>query len=80
MRTRAQDGVEERGAVRGVRPDGRSELLVNLENSGGHCLPLAAIVDVHDEKIAIDLKLLQLPVRCAVAHAHEAEAPGRCAA
>jgi hypothetical protein len=34
------DADEEFGAVRDVCPDGRDELLVNIENGGDHCIPL----------------------------------------
>ena len=49
-----RDGGEEFGAVRGVCPAGRLELLVNVENGGDHCIPLDAIVDVHSEKVIVD--------------------------
>jgi hypothetical protein len=72
----ATDGDEEFGAVRDVCPGGRAELLVNIENAGDHCIPLRAIVDVHDEKVIVDVKLLPPDVRGAVQHAHDREAPG----
>lgn len=72
----AQDGDEEFGAVRDVCPDGRSELLVNVENGGDHCIPLSSIVDVHDEKVIVDVGRLPPSVQDAVAHAHDAEVPG----
>ena len=72
----AQDGDEEFGAVRDVCPGGRNELLVNVENGGDHCIPLDAIIDVHDEKVIVDLAQLPAPVQGAIAHAHDAEVPG----
>lgn len=72
----SQDGEEEFGAVRDVCPGGRQEFLVNIENGGDHCLPLDAIVDVHDEKVVVDLKRVPEPIRRAIAHAHDAESPG----
>lgn len=72
----AEGGDEEFGAVRDVCPGGRTELLVNIENGGDHCIPLGSILDVHDEKVIVDVKALPAPVRAAVAHAHDAEVPG----
>jgi len=71
-----QDGGEEFGAVRGVCPGGRPELLSDIENGGDHCIPLAAIVDVHSEKVVVGASRLVLEVRYAIAHAHDAERPG----
>ncbi len=71
-----RDGDEEFGAVRDVCPDGRSELLVNIENGGDHCIPLSSIVDVHDQKVVVDVERLPASVQAAVAHAHDAEEPG----
>lgn len=71
-----EGGDEEFGAVRDVCPEGRDELLVNVENGGDHCVPLDAIVDVHDEKVIVDLTRLPATLRGAVAHAHDAERPG----
>jgi hypothetical protein len=72
----ARDGDAAFGAVREVCPDGRRELLVNVENAGDHRLPLEAIADVHDGKVIVDLSRLSLALRFAVAHAHDAEQPG----
>ncbi len=72
----AQGGEEEFGAVRDVCPGGRNELLVNVENGGDYCIPLEAIVDVHDEKVIIDVARLPAAVQGTISHAHDAEAPG----
>ena len=72
----ARDGGEEFGAVREVSPGGRKELLVNIENGGDHRIPFVAIVDVHDEKVVIDLARVDPVVRWAAAHAHDAEIAG----
>jgi len=72
----ARDGGEEFGAVRDVCPEGRLELLVNIENGGDHCIPLDAVVDVHSEKVIVDVARLAPAVRLAIAHAHDAERPG----
>jgi hypothetical protein len=70
------DGGEEIGAVREICPAERPELLVHIENSGDHCIPLDAIVDVHSEKVIVDPTRLAPEVRSAIAHAHDAERPG----
>jgi hypothetical protein len=72
----AKGGDEEFGAVRDVCPGGRNELLVNVENGGDHCVPLEAIVDVHDEKVIVDVAKLPDALRRSVAHAHDSEVPG----
>jgi hypothetical protein len=71
-----RDGGAEIGAVREVCPADRPELLVYVENSGDHCIPLDAIVDVHSEKVIVDPARLSPEVRSAIAHAHDAERPG----
>ncbi len=71
-----RDGGEEFGAVRGVCPGGRLELLVNIENGGDHCIPLDAVVEVHSEKVIVDARQLEPAVRRAIGHAHDAERPG----
>jgi hypothetical protein len=72
----AHDGDEVFGAVRDVCPGGRDEILVNIENGGDHCLSLDAIVDVHDEKVIVDLARLPEAMRRLIARAHDAEVPG----
>ncbi len=70
------DGGDEFGAVRDVCPEGRDELLVYVENSGDQCIPLAAVVDVQEEKVIVDVRRLAPEVQAAIQHAHDAEAPG----
>jgi hypothetical protein len=72
----ADGGDEEFGAIREVCPGGRNEFLVNIENGGDHCLPLDAILDVHDEKVIVDVKRLPADTRRLIGHAHDAEEPG----
>ncbi len=72
----AKGGAEEFGAVRDVCPAGRMELLVNVENGGDHCIPLDAVLDVHDEKVIIDVARLPDGLRYTIAHAHDREVPG----
>ncbi|HZY05659.1 MAG TPA: hypothetical protein VFF02_19390 [Anaeromyxobacteraceae bacterium] len=72
----AQGGAEEFGAVRDVCPGGRQELLVNVENGGDHCIPLEAIVDVHDGKVVVDVARLPAVLQGTISRAHDAEVPG----
>jgi hypothetical protein len=72
----AEGGSEEFGAVRDVSPDGRNELLISVENGGDQWIPIDAIVDVHDEKVIVDLARLPERLRSAVARAHDAEVGG----
>ena len=72
----AHDGETTFGAVRNVCPGGRDEILVNIENSGDQCLPLDTIVDVHDEKVIVDVTRLPEETQRLIAHAHDAEVPG----
>ena len=72
----AHDGDTTFGAVRDVCPGGRDEILVNIENGGDRCLPLDSIVDVHDEKVIVDLSRLPHDTQQLIEHAHDAEVPG----
>jgi hypothetical protein len=72
----AQEGASTFGAIRDVCPGGRNELLVNIQNGGDHCIPLDAVLDVHDEKVIVDLARLPGDIRRLVAHARDAEVPG----
>ena len=72
----AQGGEEEFGAIRDVCPGGRDEFLVNIENGGDHCIPLDAIIDVHDEKVIVDVARLPDATRRLIKHAHDSEVPG----
>jgi len=54
----AEGGEEEFGAIRDVCPGGTDEFLVNIENGGDPCLPLDAIIDVHDDKVIVDVARL----------------------
>ena len=72
----AKGGEEEFGAIRDVCPGGRDEFLVNIENGGDHCLPISAIVDVHDEKVIVDVAGLPESIRRLIKHAHDAEQQG----
>jgi hypothetical protein len=69
-------GAEEFGAVRDVCPGGRQDLLINIENGGDHLIPLASILEVHDEKVIVDVARLPDALRTLIAHAHDAEQRG----
>ena len=71
----ADDGGEEFGAVRAVRPGGRAELVIYVENAGEFIVPLAAVKSVHSQKVILDLKQLDRRLREAIRHAHEGEDP-----
>lgn len=73
----ANSGEEEFGAVRSVCPGGRGELLVNIENGGDHCVPVDAILDVHDEKVIVDVARLPASLRATISRAHDAEVRGQ---
>lgn len=63
------------GAVRQVRPHGRSELVVYVENAGDFTIPLAAVRAVHSQKVIVDCDKLGDRLRRAIGHAHDAEDP-----
>ena len=65
--------TEEFGAVREVLPGGRPEIVVDIENSGDHAIPLSAVTAVTEQKVMVDLRRLPEAVREAVKHAHDAE-------
>ena len=62
------------GAVREVHADSR-ELVVNIENGGDFTLPAAAIRDVHEGKVILDVDHLPQDMRRALEHPHDAEDP-----
>ena len=62
-------------AVRQVRPHGRSELVVYVENAGDFRIPLDAINAVHAQKVIVDCGKLDHRLRKAIGHAHDAEDP-----
>jgi hypothetical protein len=63
------------GAVRQVRPHGRPELVVYVENAGDFAIPLSAITAVHSQKVIVDCDKLDGRLRRAIGHAHDAEDP-----
>ncbi|HEY3637909.1 MAG TPA: hypothetical protein VGK90_07120 [Rhizomicrobium sp.] len=69
------DGEVAFAAVREVRPGGRPEIIIYVENAGDFVVPLSAVRDVHDEKVVLDGAKLGRDLRQAIGHAHEAEDP-----
>ena len=63
------------GAVRQVAPHGRAEIVVYVENSGDYAVPLSAVSAVHAQKVIVDPAKLELRLRRAIGHAHDAEDP-----
>jgi hypothetical protein len=63
------------GAVRQVRPHGRPELVVYVENAGDFTIAFAAIKAIHSQKVIVDCDKLDHRLRRAIGHAHDAEDP-----
>jgi hypothetical protein len=63
------------GAVRDVRPHGRAELIVYVDNAGDFTIPLTAIAAVHSQKVIVDCAKLDHKLRKAIGHAHDEEDP-----
>jgi len=70
------DGGEVFGAVRQVAPHGRPELVIYVENAGDFVVPLEAVEAVHAQKVIVNCEKLELRLREAIGHAHDAEEPG----
>jgi hypothetical protein len=66
---------EEFGAVREVRPAGRPEIVVYVENAGDFFVPIDAVESAHDEKVVLRRDRLEPSLKEAIAHAHDAEDP-----
>jgi hypothetical protein len=69
------DGDVAFGAVREVRPGGRPEIVIYIENAGDFIVPLSAVRDVHDEKVILDCGKLDHKLKRAIGHAHAVEDP-----
>jgi len=69
------DDAEAFGAVRQVRPQGRPELVVYVENAGDFVVPLSAVTAVHSQKVIVNRGMLDRRLRQAIGHAHDAEDP-----
>jgi hypothetical protein len=63
------------GAVRRLSPHGRPEFVVYVENAGDFTIPLSAVKAVHAQKVIVDCDKLDLRLRKAIGHAHDAEDP-----
>jgi hypothetical protein len=63
------------GAVRQLRPHGRAEFVVYVENAGDFAIPLGAVTAVHAQKVIVDCDKLAHSLRKAIGHAHDAEDP-----
>jgi hypothetical protein len=66
----AKGSEEEFGAVRQVRPQ---DLVVYIEDAGDTIIPIAAVTDVVEGKVIIDIQRLDDNVRRAIASAHRDE-------
>ncbi len=69
------DGEKAVGAVRQVRPGGREEIVIYVENGGDFVVPLGAVKDTYSEKVVLQADRLESRLREAIAHAHLREDP-----
>ena len=67
------DGGEEFGAIRGVSAQ---DLVVYVENAGDFRVSRDAVKAVHSHKVVFDCGKLDVRLRRAIGHAHDAEEPG----
>lgn len=68
------DGDHAFGDVRRIPPHGR-DIVIYVENAGEFTVPMSAVKSVHDEKVVLDCAKLDMRLRRAIGHAHEAEDP-----
>ncbi|HUO97839.1 MAG TPA: hypothetical protein VMU01_04190 [Rhizomicrobium sp.] len=66
------DGDVKVGAIRRVTP---REIVVYVENAGDFTVPRSAVREVDDEKVVLDCGKLDMNLRRAIGHAHDAEDP-----
>jgi hypothetical protein len=66
----ARGAEEEFGAVRQVRPE---EIVVYIEDAGDTVVPLAAVLEVVEGKVIIDVNKLSHEVQNAISRAHRDE-------
>ena len=66
------DGTEEIGAVRSVSG---ATMTIYVENAGEFVVPVAAVRDVHSQKVILDAGRLDKSLLDAVGHAHDSEDP-----
>jgi hypothetical protein len=70
------EGTEAFGAVRGLAPAGRDEIVAYIENAGDFRVPAHAVRSVHDAKVILDSSQLGAQILNAMAHAHDSEIRG----
>lgn len=63
------------GAVRQVRPHGRQELVIYIENAGDFTVSINAVKSVHSQKVILNVGVLEPHLQQAIRHAHDAEDP-----
>jgi hypothetical protein len=51
------------GAVRQIKPQGRPEVVVYVENAGDFTIPLSVIKPVHSQKVIVDCDKLEHRLR-----------------
>jgi hypothetical protein len=66
------DGDVKVGAVRRIE---RSHIVVFVENAGDFLVPFPAVREVEDGKVVLDCGKLDMTLRRAIGHAHDAEDP-----
>lgn len=67
------DGDAAIGAVREIEPQGRKELVIYVENAGDFHVPFSAVEAVHAGKVVLSCGKLDMRLRRAIGHAHDAE-------
>jgi len=70
--TFVSDSTDDFGAIREISRDGK-QLTVYVENAGDFQVPVASVVSVQSEKVTFDCRKLDLRLRAAIGHAHDAE-------
>lgn len=66
------DGDAKVGAIRQVSP---KHIIVYVENAGDFTVSRSAVHEVEDGKVVLDCGKLDLPLRRAIGHSHDAEDP-----
>lgn len=66
------DGDVKVGAIRQVHP---SAIVIYVENAGDFTVARSAVREVVDDKVVLDCSQLDLSLRRAIGHAHDAEDP-----
>jgi hypothetical protein len=67
------DGALPFGAVRQVKPRGRAELVIYIENAGEFSIPLSSVQAVHFGKVIVNPAGLDVRLRNAINNAHSSE-------